>query len=104
MPIGARAGRIGHSIQELDRPSLRALLTLAESDLDAGALGHAAVPCGFQLTNVHECLGPADHGDKPEALLGIEPFDDRVDRSRCLCRARTRIIWSNSGCSVVRLL
>ena len=57
-------------------------MALANSDLDAGALGHAAVPCCFQLTNVHECLGPADHGDKPKALLGIEPFDDRFDRSR----------------------
>src|SRR3954447_24555847 len=84
--------------------NLRAFLALADSDLDAGALGHAAVPCCFQLTNVHECLGPTDHGDKPEALLGIEPFDDRFDRSRCSCRARTRIIWPNSRCSIVRLL
>ena len=84
--------------------NLRAFLALADSDLDAGALGYAAVPCCFQLTNVHECLGPADHGDKPEALLGIEPFDDRFDRSRCSCRARTRIIWPNSRCSIVRFL
>src|SRR3954447_7446139 len=84
--------------------NLRAFLALADSDLDAGALGHAAVPGCFQLTNVQECLGPAGHGDKPEALLGIEPFDDRFDRSRCPWRARTRIIWPNCRCSVVRLL
>jgi hypothetical protein len=59
--------------------NLGALLALTDSDLDAGAFGHAAVPRCFQLTNVHECVGPADHGDKPKALLGIEPFDDRID-------------------------
>jgi hypothetical protein len=37
------------------------------------------VACCFQLANVHECLGPANHGDKPKAFLGIESFDDRFD-------------------------
>jgi hypothetical protein len=30
---------------------------------------------------VQECLGTADYGDKPEALLGIKPFDDGFDSS-----------------------
>ena len=63
---------------------LRALLSLADSDLDPSAFGHAAVSCCLQLTDVDECLGAAGHGDKPKALLGIEPFDDRLDRFRCL--------------------
>src|SRR4029077_478355 len=44
--------------------------------------------CCLQHTDVHECLGSTDHGDKPKALLGIEPFDDCFDRLRCLRRAR----------------
>jgi len=59
---------------------LWALLPLTDSDLDPGALGHAAVPCGLQLTDVQECLGPTDDGDESKAFLCIEPFDDCCDR------------------------
>lgn len=63
-----------------DLGDLWALQPLADSDLDVGALRHAAMSCCLQHTDVHECLGSTDHGDKPKALLGIEPFDDGFDR------------------------
>src|SRR5438552_7449757 len=67
---------------------LWALLPVADSDLDASTLGHAAVACCLQLTDVDECLGPADDGEKPKALLGIEPFDECFNRLRRLWCAR----------------
>ena len=72
-PLNCTRGHLNHF------DNLRALLAPADSDLDAGALRYAEVACCFQLANVHECLGPANHGDKPKAFLGIEPFDDRFD-------------------------
>src|SRR5262249_61780851 len=66
--------------------ALWTLLPLANTDFDASALRHAAVPCCLQPTDVHECVGSSDHGDKSKALLGIEPFDDclvRLRRLRC---------------------
>ena len=63
-------------------------MTLANSDLDPSTFRHAAVPCCLQLTDVHECLGPADHGDKSKALLGIEPLDGGFERLRCVRWAR----------------
>ena len=80
---------------------LWALLPLADSDLDASALRHAAVSCCLQQTDVHECLGSTDHGDKPKALLGIEPFDDCFDRLRCLRRARPWIARPPFGYSIL---
>jgi len=102
----ARAERINEPVSlilcDLDHfGDLRALLTLADPDLDAGALGHAAVPRGLQLPDVHECFGPAGHGDKPKALLGIEPFDDCFDRLRCLRRARPWIARPPFGYSIL---
>ena len=64
-----------------DFGDFRAFLPLANSDFEPSALRHAAVPCCLQLTDVQECFGTADHGDKPKALLSIEPFDDGFDRS-----------------------
>src|SRR5712671_1269509 len=63
-----------------DFGNLKALLPLADTDLDAGALWHAAVPCCLQVTDVYKCVGAAHHGHKSKALLSIEPFDDRFDR------------------------
>src|SRR5260370_17953889 len=80
---------------------LWALQPLADSDLDAGALRHAAVSCCLQHTDVHECLGSTDHGDKPKALLGIEPFDDCFDRLRSLRPARPWIARPPSGYSIL---
>jgi ABC transporter substrate binding protein len=61
----------------------------------------AAMSCCLQHTNVHECLGSPDHGDKPKALLGIEPFDDCFDRLQCLRRARPWITWPPFGYSIL---
>jgi hypothetical protein len=84
-----RARRRSWTCVHLDQfADLWALQPLADSDLDASALRHAAVSCCLQHTDVHKCLGSADQGDKPKPLLGIEPFDDCFDRLRCLRRAR----------------
>ena len=70
----------GHSIQNLNNfGDLGALLPLADTHLDVSTLGHVAVPCFLQLTDVYERVGPPYHGDKAKALFSIEPFDDCFD-------------------------
>jgi hypothetical protein len=63
-----------------DFRDLRALLPLADPDFHASPLRHAATARHLKRSCVHERIGSACYGDKPETLLGIEPFDDCFDR------------------------
>ena len=59
---------------------LHALVALRGADTELGARGHGLVAGIAQHRDVQEGVAAPDHLDEAEALLGVEPFDDRVDR------------------------
>ena len=82
MLIGARAGRIGHSIQEFDRPSLQALLTLTDLHLHALTLCQPAQPAALKRRRMDENILPAAIlSNEAKPLVGIVHFD-RTDAFR----------------------
>ena len=82
MPIGARAGRIGHSIQELDRPSLQALLTLTDLHPHPLTLCQTAQPAALKRRRMDEYVLPAAIlSNEAKPLGGIIHFD-RTDAFR----------------------
>ena len=67
---------------DFDHPRhLRALGAGADDDLQLGARGHRFVARGMQRVGVQEGVALAvGQFDEAIALVGLEPFDDRVDR------------------------
>jgi AAA domain len=74
-----------------------AVAAAADLHFDASARRQAAVSRCLQETNVQECIEPAVHGHKTEALVRIEPFDDCVNRLPPLLRAWLRPVQPPSG-------
>jgi hypothetical protein len=63
-----------------DFRDLKALLPLADPDFHASPPQARCYGRHLKRSCVHERIGSACYGDKPETLLGIEPFDDCFDR------------------------
>ena len=78
-----RARRWGCTRVHFDQcADLWTLQPLADLYLDASALRQAGMSCCLQKTDVNESILSTGHSHKTEALFGIEPFDNCIDRFR----------------------